>query len=176
MADVGLRRSQRIRLCQNTLIGVLLIVGLGALAVWLHRYLAGLSNPVPMIASFSFLLALSCWHDTKAGGRSRLTAASMALQVWLFALSSLAAPVFRARFLAFLHDIAASPQVITLFGAEYHKALSTPIVGYGACFTLSLALGRWLVIPTARRVLFSIVLDAHERVASCPHCGARMAH
>jgi hypothetical protein len=161
---------------QTALIVALLAGGLGALAVWLREYLAGLSNPLPLSLSFCALLALSCWDEAKSGGRSRLTVAGIVLQFWLFALAARAASILRVELLDILHQAQASPEVVTFIGTEYHKALSTPIVGYGACFTGAVALGRWLILPGVRRIFYSVVLDAHERVMACPHCGARMAH
>ncbi|MEX3984102.1 hypothetical protein AB4Y45_34680 [Paraburkholderia sp. EG287A] len=166
----SMARAQRVL---RDVANVLLMVGaLWALKVTLHRYLSGLSSPLPLAASFVMILGFTLRHEWKATGISRRTLAMSAVHAWLFVLAALAAPYFRTALIALLHQAnQVPPEVVNYIGADYRAALSTAVVGYGGCFTLGLALGRWLALPAVRTAVYWLALFPGERTISCPHCG-----
>lgn len=145
--------------------------GLLVLRASLQHYLAGLSRPMPMMASFALVLALACFYEWKAARWSRHTVAMWAVQAWIFALAALVAPLLRGELLDILRQVGSLPNATALIGVEYKNAMTMPVIGYGGCFTLGLALCRWLSLPALRALVFHLVLPLSERASRCPHCG-----
>jgi hypothetical protein len=152
---------------------VLLLVGaLWALKHSLHRYLEGLSSPLPLAASFLVMLAFTFRHEWKASGISRRTLAMFSVHVWLFVLAGLIAPYLRAGLIHVLHQLnQVPPEFVSFIGADYRAALGTAVIGYGGCFTVGVALGRLTAMRSVRALVYCVALRPGERSVSCPHCG-----
>jgi hypothetical protein len=159
------------RLLQDLGSVTLLSCGLLAFQFALHRYLSGMAHPLPLMASFIFVLALACFYEWKTAGWSRHAVAMWAVQAWVFVLAALGAPLMRGWLIDALHQVNSMPEAAALFGAEYRNALATPVVGYGGCFTLGLALSRWLALSPLRAAVVHLVLLPTERTSRCQHCG-----
>lgn len=149
----------------------LLIGGLGLLVYFLWHYVSKLSHPLPMMGSFGLLLAIACYYEVRAG-LSRHTLALVTVQVWLFVFAALFAPFLRDLLVETLQAFAATPELVELSGQEYASALHNPVLGYGSCFALGLALLRVFFTEAVKHVLFGWSLEESDLPQPCPYCGS----
>lgn len=151
--------------------GGLLTGGLGLLLFFLWHYVAGLAHPLPMMGSFGLLLAIACYYELR-DGLNRHTVALVTVQVWLFAFAAIFAPFLRGMLVETLEAFATTPELVALSGQEYASALHNPVLGYGSCFALCLALFRVFFTGAVKHFLFGWALEESDLPQPCPHCGA----